>query len=117
MLNYALFLSLIQDVRNKDKKLYAALDELAKTNLAIPDLDSGNIYCPIGGATVKFNKAFKKVDSIILSVASGNYAYYASHTFNYDSTNATEFIVYTYDALGNPVASQISWIAFGVTNG
>ena len=115
MLNYALFLNLTQDIRVKDKKLYASLEILSKALQELPDVDNGNIFCGTGGALIRFNRSFKRVNTISVSVASGSTAYYSSYEFNHSTENPREFRCYVYDAAGAAQASYISWLAFGLT--
>lgn len=114
MLNASLVIDLISPLRQKEPKLYQALEQIANNLLLVPDIDTGNNYATVDGQRVTFNRRFKKVTSIQVSVASSDKAYYPSHTFNYAAENPQTFTVYIFDAAGNPVAAAFSWVAYGV---
>lgn len=93
---------------------------LAFTNLQIlldvkREVDSGSISAistDVGGTVVTFNKAFKSVDSITLSIQSTT-----TKTAVYDfagGINPTTFKVLVFDSGGSRVSATVSWKARGV---
>lgn len=78
-------------------------------------LDSGSIYADkddTSGTEVTFNKAFKDVNSITLTVAA-TVPITAVYDFT-DTPNPTSFFVYAYDAAGSRISYLVSWKARGV---
>ncbi len=79
------------------------------------EVDSGVVEAEavdVSGTPVLFNKAFKAISSIVLSVEATT-----EHNLVYDFVsipNPTGFTVYVYDASGTRVDATVSWIARGV---
>jgi len=65
------------------------------------------------GTTVTFNKAFKDVESITLTVDSTAEGILAIYDFT-DVPNPTDFAVFAYDSTGNRVDYYVSWKARGI---
>jgi hypothetical protein len=78
-------------------------------------VDSGSVTAvstDIGGTTVNFNKAFKDVNSITLTVAATE-PITAVYDF-IDTPNPTSFKVLAYDADGARITYLVSWMARGI---
>lgn len=80
------------------------------------EVDSGSVTAlasdGLTGTAVTFNKAFKDVESITLTVAAQQ-PITAIYRF-VDIPNPTTFFVYAYDSSGNQVDYLISWKARGI---
>lgn len=114
MLNYSLFLNLIQSIKVKDNKLYAALEEIAKSLLALPDIDYGKAYCSAfdsEGTKVKFNRAFKEVDAVTIIPLSKFAIFPTSMLFA--EQNITYLNIFLHDLAGNRVSNDVYWVAYG----
>lgn len=80
------------------------------------EVDSGNVNADkddVNGTAVLFNKEFKDVNSITLTVDSIE-PLYAIYDF-VDVPNPTGFSVYVYDSSGQRVDYLVSWKARGIT--
>ena len=79
------------------------------------EMDSGVVEAEstdAGGTPVIFNKEFKDVSSITLSVES-TVEQKAVYDF-VDVPNPTGFTVYVFNASGTPIDATVSWIVRGV---
>lgn len=79
------------------------------------ETDSGNATAnsgDSGGTTVNFNKAFKDVDSIVVSTKNTNPRYIVVDFT--DVANPTHFHVLVFDSGGTRVTETIYWVAKGV---
>lgn len=79
------------------------------------EMDSGNVIAvktDSGGTAVLFNKVFKSIDSIVLTVAAVE-PITAIYAFT-DIPNPTGFSVYALDSTGNRTTYLVSWHARGV---
>lgn len=72
----------------------------------------GAVSTDAGGTTVTFNKAFKDVNSITVSVNSTAYRI-VIYDFT-DVPNPTTFKVLVFDSAGNRTSNTVAWIARGV---
>lgn len=79
------------------------------------EMDSGVVEAEavdVSGTPVVFNKAFKDVDSIALSV---NDTVERKVIYDFvDVPNPTGFTVYVFNAAGARVDATVSWIARGI---
>lgn len=78
-------------------------------------IDSGTVYADeddTSGTEVVFNKAFKDINSITLTVAA-TVPITAVYDFT-DTPDPTSFFVYAYDANGARISYLVSWKARGV---
>lgn len=79
-------------------------------------VDSGNIVAnagDAGGTTVTFNKAFKDIDSITVSVLKNTTGRIAVYDF-VDIPNPVSFKVLVFDTAGVRVTEEVSWKARGI---
>jgi len=96
------------------KALYRLYNLRSRLDVKL-EIDSGSIQAEaadVGGTPVLFNKAFKAVNSITVSVESN-----IERRIVYDFVsipNPTVFYVYVYDTSGSRVDAIVSWKARGV---
>lgn len=78
--------------------------------------DSGEIVAnagDTGGTTVMFNKQFKDIRSIVVSVKKPTTSRIVTYDFT-DVPNPTSFKVFVWDTAGNRVTETVTWVARGV---
>lgn len=81
------------------------------------DTDGGNVDAlstDVAGTVATFNKVFKSVDSITVSVQSVSTLYTAIYIFDYSTLNPTTFKVMAFDQAGTRVTQVVSWKARGI---
>lgn len=79
-------------------------------------IDSGEVQANAGdtnGTQVNFNKSFKDIRSITVSLKQAQFNYIVTYDFQ-DVPNPTGFKVYVWDAAGNRQSALVTWIARGV---
>lgn len=86
----------------------ARLDVKYETDSGVVEAESTDV----SGTPVLFNKAFKDIDAITLSVESTT-EQKAVYDF-VDVPNPTGFTVYVFNAAGARIDATVSWIARGI---
>lgn len=79
-------------------------------------IDSGEIQANAGdtnGTQVNFNKTFKDIRAITVSLKQAQFNYIVTYDFQ-DIPNPTGFKVYVWDSAGNRKSALVTWIARGV---
>lgn len=80
------------------------------------EIDSGEVSAvssDANGTVVTFNKAFKDVDSITVSVKTTTEHFIAVYRFT-DAPNPTQFTVFAYDSSGIRVSKTVEWKVRGI---
>lgn len=98
-----------------DTKSFVEISDCTISLNVKKEMDSGNVTAvstDVGGTEVKFNKAFKDVESITLTVGSKE-PVNAIYDF-VDIPNPVHFFVYAFDSSGNRITYPMSWKARGV---
>jgi hypothetical protein len=99
----------------EDRQALVAINSLVCSVDIKYAIDSGTVYADesdTGGTEVTFNKAFKDINSITLTVAA-TVPITAVYDFT-DTPDPTSFFVYAYDAAGDRISYLVSWKARGV---
>lgn len=97
-----------------DKALVEISDVTITLNVK-QEIDSGNVIATagdVGGTEVIFNKPFKDINSITLTVASLE-PVVTIYDFT-DIPNPVHFFIYAFDTSGNRITYPVSWKARGV---
>jgi len=99
-----------------DDKALIELSELTTSIDVKRENDGGEVTAlstDVGGTQVFFNKAFKDIESLTVTIKSTNEPYIAIFNF-VDIANPTHFFVFALDSTGNRVTKVADWKARGV---